>query len=57
MLADAISTAGTRKDSGIHVAAHQGRRRKKAAADPVARLEEDLLRASHGIEAELYQDL
>ena len=57
MLADAISMAGTRKDSGIHIAAHQGRRRKKAAADPVARLEEDLLRASHGIEAELYQDL
>lgn len=57
MLAEAISTAGTRKHSDVHIAAHQGRRRKKAAADPVARLEEDLLRASHGIEAELYQDL
>ena len=57
MLAEAISTAGIRKHSDIHIAAHQGRRQKKAAADPVARLEEDLLRASHGIEAELYQDL
>jgi len=45
------------RHSDTHIAAHQGRRRKKAAADPVARLEEDLLRASHGIEAELYQDL
>ncbi|KAL0020086.1 hypothetical protein WJX79_009298 [Trebouxia sp. C0005] len=57
VLAEAISTAGTKKHSDIHIAAHQGRRRKKAAADPVAKLEEDLLRASHGIEAELYQDL
>ncbi len=55
MLAEAISTASTSKHSDTHIAAHQGRRRKKAAADPVARLEE--LRASHGIEAELYQDL
>jgi len=57
VLAEAISTAGTRKHSDVHIASHQGRRRKKAAADPVARLEEDLLRASHGIEAELYRDL
>ncbi|DBA92530.1 TPA: hypothetical protein ACH3X1_002761 [Trebouxia sp. C0004] len=57
VLADAISTADTRKHPDNHIAAHQERRRKKAAADPVARLEEDLLRASHGIEAELYQDL
>lgn len=57
MLAEAISTASRKSRSDTRIAAHEGRRRKKAAVDPVTRLEEDLLRASHGIEAELYQDL
>lgn len=56
-LAEAISAACQQQRLGSHIAAHQGRRKKKAAMDPVMRLEEDLLRASHGIEAELYQDL
>lgn len=57
MLAEAVTATSAPKKSDRHIAAHQGKRRKKAAQDPVTRLEEDLLRASHGIEAELYQHL
>ena len=57
VLVEAISAASKSLQSGGHIAAHQGKRRKKAAMDPVSKLEEDLLRASHGIEAELYLDL
>ena len=56
MLADAV-TAARAQNGNKHIAAHQGKRRKKAAQDPLQRLEEDLLRASHGIDAELFQDL
>ena len=55
MLAEALSTS--EKQSSTQIVAHNSRRKKKAAIDPVTKLEEDLLRASHGIEAELYQDL
>ena len=57
MLAEALSTASAPKQSSMQISAQHSRRRKKAALDPVAKLEEDLLRASHGIEAEMYQDL
>lgn len=57
MLAEAVRTASKQKSPDRHIAAHQSKRKKKAAYDPVVRLEEDLLRASHGIEAELYQDI
>ena len=57
MLAEAVSIASAQSTSDRHIAAHQGKRRKKVAQDPVTRLEKDLLRASHGIEAQLYQDL
>ena len=57
MLAEAVRTASKQRASDRNIAAHQSKRKKKAAHDPVMRLEEDLLRASHGIEAELYQDL
>ena len=57
MLAEAVRAAVEQKTPGRHIAAHQSKRKKKAAQNPVMRLEEDLLRASHGIEAELYQDL
>ena len=57
MLAEAVRAAGEQTMSGKHIAAHQSKRKKKAAQNPVMRLEEDLLRASQGIEAELYQDL
>lgn len=57
MLAEAVKAAGEQKTSDRHIAAHQSKRKNKAAQNPVTRLEEDLLRASHGIEAELYQDL
>lgn len=55
MLAEAVRTANEQKTSGRNIAAHHSKRKKKAAHDPVMRLEEDLLRASHGIEAELYE--
>lgn len=57
VLAEAVTAASVHKQPIKSIAAHQGWRRKKAVIDPVIRLEEDLLRASHGIEAELYQDL
>ena len=57
MLAEALSTKGSAKQASIQIGAHHTRRRKKGIIDPVSKLEEDLLRASHGIEAELYQDL
>ena len=57
MLAEAVRAAGQQNVSDRHIAAHQSKRKKKAAQNPVMRLEEDLLRASQGIEAELYQEL
>ena len=57
MLAEALSTSSVSNQTSRQIGAHHSRRRKKAALDPVTRLEEDLLRASHGIEAEMYQDL
>ena len=57
MLAEALSTASAPKQTSMQISAQHSRRRKKVALDPVAKLEEDLLRASHGIEAEMYQDL
>ena len=57
MLAEAVKAASEQNMPDRHIAAHQSKRKMKAAQYPVMRLEEDLLRASHGIEAELYQDL
>lgn len=57
MLAEAVRAAGDQSMPDRHIAAHQSKRKQKAAQNPVMRLEKDLLRASHGIEAELYQDL
>lgn len=57
MLAEAASSSSGQQTSDRHIAAHQGKRKKRVAQNPVTRLEKDLLRASHGIEAELYQDL
>lgn len=56
MLAEAVMAANEQKMSDRQIPA-QSRRKKKAADNPVMKLEEDLLRASHGIDAELYQDL
>ena len=57
MLAEALSKQNNDKQASLQIGAHHSRRRRKAPLDAVTRLEEDLLRASHGIEAELYQDL
>lgn len=57
MLAEAVMAASEQRVTDRQIPAHQSRRKKKTADNPVMKLEEDLLRASHGIEAELYQDL
>ena len=55
MLAEAVAAVKTQTRPDRHIAAQQSKRKKKM--DPVTKLEKELLRASHGIEAELYQDL
>lgn len=55
-LAEAIHSRQHVRSNEQLVAQHT-RRRRKAAANPVSRLEEDLLQASRGLEAELYEDL
>ena len=57
-LADAVSASLTHQSRSSNcIAAQHSKRRRKASAHPVTRLEADLLRASYGIEAELYEGL
>lgn len=59
MLAEAVMAASEQRvsDTVRQIPAHHSRHKKKAADNCIMKLEEDLLQASHGIEAELYQDL
>lgn len=57
-LADAVTASARQQSrSSNRIAAQHSKRRREPSGNPVTRLEEDLLRASHGIEAELYEGL